>query len=267
MFQFTVVNLKPKRIPPALITSIAALSLTRDEQKDLSTRLEKVGVGMREVELMSRIAYDGKSPFAERVNMAVGGPKASETLLGYAGVKRIANEWYRCKRSGLIRLARAIADTNNSSNARSEWKARAYWFEFCATFWKAIRNVVGEELWQKQAGNNLFVASNLWSLQESILATLDRYPHKMWELPTSLSTPERSEKLQAILAQYTTELMNYFPPALWTAAWHSDYKQNATNDKRLKLVKRFDEFIGQGSGSSIGYWKGWDNSPILKGDQ
>src|SRR5207249_1399093 len=39
VFQFTVVNIKPKKIPPSLITSIAALSLSKQEQINLGSRL------------------------------------------------------------------------------------------------------------------------------------------------------------------------------------------------------------------------------------
>ena len=124
VFQFTVVNLKPKKIPPNTITSIAALSLTRHEQQELERRLENAGVKMWEVTLMSHVSFDTASPFVEKVDMAVGDPKAGSQRLGYGAIKRVAAVWYKCKYAVLNHLAKNVAASGNLSKARKEWQKK-----------------------------------------------------------------------------------------------------------------------------------------------
>lgn len=267
VFQFTVVNLKPKRIPPALITSIAALSLTRGEQRGLKRRLSDAGVKMREVEIMSLVAYDELSPFESLVNMAVASPEVNRSLLGYAGVKRFSSEWYRCARASLINLAKGATGHANRNRARATWQSGGLWFRFFSAFWNAVRESVGDDLWIKKDSNNLFIASNLGALQESFLRSFDRYPVRTWSVDPLLEPEERERLLSDLLSSSVRELMQYFPKDLWMTEWSADYRQTATSSRRAALATRFDEFITEGSGSGTGYWKGWKGSKIITGEQ
>lgn len=57
VFQFTVVNLKPKRIPPSVIASIAGLSLTRTERELVERRLRQAKIDVGDATIMSLIAF------------------------------------------------------------------------------------------------------------------------------------------------------------------------------------------------------------------
>lgn len=264
VFHFTVVNLKPKRISPALITSIAALSLTREEQGLLKDRLRDAGIRMREIEVMSHVAYDEASPFAEKVNMAVG--KENDRLLGYAEIKRIANVWHSCKQKLFVHLAKSLFASNNESAARTAWKKTA-WFSMFSAFWNVVRAHFGDELWQKSPNNHLFVAANLWALQDAMLQTLNRFPKSTWEADETLSEEERAAWLEKKMREEVATLCNCFPREFWTSKWHKDYLSVATSTKRTDLSKRLDEFISEGTKSNIGYWKGWRSSAIIVGSQ
>ena len=140
IFQFTVVNIRPKRIPPAVVTSIAGLSLTRLEQNRLKLRLAQAGVKMNEVAIMSLVAYDGRSPFADRVNMAIG-PATTADKLGYGGMKRLAKVWFSASRISLLNIAKQAYDTSSVSAARERWRSDDnLWFDFFCAFWSTIRN-------------------------------------------------------------------------------------------------------------------------------
>lgn len=135
VFQFTVVNLRPKRIPPSLITSIAGLSLTRNEQDKVEQRLKQAGVEVVEVAIMSLVAYDDASPFAEKVDMQVSGPKAREDKLGYGTVKRITKEWYNANRTSLTQIAKEAYEANSVSVGQGTGgKMRGFGSYFSALF-------------------------------------------------------------------------------------------------------------------------------------
>jgi hypothetical protein len=159
VFQFTVVNLKPKRLPPSTITAIAGLSLTRSEQDDVETRLRQAGVRMAEVSMMSLVAYADESPFADLVDMNIGSRTENKNRLGYTTVKRLSAPWYRATRKSFTLIAKEIVNTNNQTTARNEWREQRYWFDFFCAFWDTVRAQYSSDLWTKNEGNNLFVGA------------------------------------------------------------------------------------------------------------
>ena len=256
VFQFTVVNLKPKRIPPSLITSIAALSLSRDEHDRVEKRLDQAGVKMREVSIMSLVAYDDASPFAERINMAVGDPKQSQDLLGYGSAKRIANVWYRATRISLTQIARQLFDTNNTSNARREWREQRAWFEFFNSLWSAVRDHYKERLWAKSPENRLFVGAHLWALQETILLAADGQMASHWRIAEpDLPYEDRLVLLKERLIEVVTTVIAYIPSEIWTVEWAKASQD--TTQGRSDLVELFKKFVDKGKTGTV--WKGWRN--------
>lgn len=255
VFQFTVVNLKPKRIPPALITSIAALSLTKDEQDVVEIRLRQAGIKMAEVTVMSLVAYDENSPFSEMIDMAVAGPSKRGDLLGYGGMKRIAKDWYRANRTSLTNIAKQFYNTNNASSARARWRAERTWFEFFCLFWNAVRNYAGEALWEKSPDNKLIVAANLWALQEVLLTAADGQMRTFWQLPGDIESPdERHALLTAKFLEVVNTTLAYFPREMWTTAWAKASQD--TTAGRKELLTLFDIFVEQGKKTGK-VWKAW----------
>jgi hypothetical protein len=253
VFQFTVVNLKPKRIPPSLITSIAGLSLTRAEQRRVEERLTQAGVKMTEVAIMSLVAYDDKSPFAERIDMSVAA-RDREEKLGYGAMKRIAKEWYSASRASLTQIAKASYATSNTSRARRDWKNEKLWFDFFCRFWSAVRDYA-PTYWQKQSENRLFVGAHLWALQEAILKQADGQVASHWLVEPSIQDSDtRVEILKGKLLEVVTTALSYFPKELWGEPWVKVSQD--TNAGRQELIAAFQRFIEEGKKTG-GVWKNW----------
>lgn len=266
VFQFTVVNLKQNPIPPSLITSIAALSLTRTEQDRVESRLKQAGVRMKEVTIMSLAAYDERSPFAGMIDMAVGDPKKKGEKLGYGGMRRIANVWYAASRTSLTQIANNLYGITSTNTARQRWREDGSWFDLFCAFWNTIRESYDPHLWKKGSGQ-LLIGAHLWALQEVILTQADGQVASHWNLPKT--TPDKSEQeniqhrkeiLINKLKEVVTTTINYFPEDLWSIKWTKTSQD--TTAGRKELVELFQEFVDRGKKS--GSWKNWKSSDWFK---
>ncbi len=260
VFQFTVVNLKPKRIPPALITAIAGLSLTREESDQVELRLSQAGVRMDEVTIMSLIAYDDASPFCDLVDMAVQG-SGSGKLLGYGAMKRIAKVWYRASRASLTQIAKRVFLTNNASSARRQWRDERIWFDFFCRFWAVVRDTY-PDLWGRSESNRLFIGAHLWALQEVLLKAADGQVQSHWVIEAD-NEQQRRDLLMEKLIEVVRTTLAYFPKDLWTIAWAR--KSQDTNAGRQELVDLFDKFVDEGKKSGR-VWKNWRKEPWFKAE-
>lgn len=261
VFQFTVVNLKPRKISPALITSIAALSLTKTEQSELEGRLQQAGVRMAEVTIMSLVAHDDQSPFAGLVNLAVGDPGSSSDLLGYGAMKRIAKVWYRAHRTSLTNIALQLFSTTSISQARSKWQADRAWFDFFCTFWRTIKEHYSADLWKKSEGNHLFVGATLYAFQEALLGGADGQLRSIWALPDEMAPDQRSRESQKQFRSVIEAHLSYFPEEMWTIRWAKSGQD--TSAGRNELVKLFDIFMDHGKKTGK-VWKLWKKSDWFK---
>jgi hypothetical protein len=261
VFQFTVVNLKPKRIPPALITSIAALSLSRGEQEQVSTRLQSAGVKMLEVDVMSLVAYDDESPFCDLVAMAVGSRKSESDRLGYGSMKRIAMVWHRANRSSLTIIAKQLYDTNSQRKARDQWREKRIWYYFFRKFWDTVKQHYADHLWAKSPNSRLFIGSHLWALQDVVLGAADGQMHSAWKVPDVKATyEERLQFLEERFVEVVSTTIKYFPEAVWTTEWAKASQDTTTG--RAELVELFTRFVDEGK--KRGQWKTWRNDPWFK---
>src|SRR5262249_26382803 len=145
---------------------------------------------MTEVEIMSAVAYDDQSPFAELVDMGVGQPGRAKDKLGYGSMKRVAKVWYRAHRNSLTQIAKQVFATNNASHPKSQWRTNRTWFDFFCSFWKTIREHYTESLWKKD-GSKLMVGSTLWALQEALLIEADGQIASVWKIEGDPSPEER----------------------------------------------------------------------------
>jgi len=266
VFQFTVVNLKPKRIPPNLITSIAALSLTRSEQDELSLRLENAGVKMWEVDMMSRVAYENTSPFYELVNMAVGNPKTHNDLLGYASIKKVASIWYKCQYRSLVLIAKEISGYKSAKKAKDFWQENNLWYEFFCGFWNAIKDTMPDDLWQKNPGNYFFNGASLWALQETLLQEFNSYPQRNWQIDggAEMEWPQRSNKILDLITTDVNEKISYIDSDMWTTPRPQEKQSQNTSAGMKDLVKLYSAFITQGSLTGRSPWKGWKSNNETK---
>ena len=267
VFHFTIVNLKPKRIQPQLITSIAALSLTGSEQKLLQGRLKSAGVRMTEVEVMSKVAYEEASPFYNMVDTGTKLASDRNSYLGYGGMKRIAFVWYRAKHVCLTHIAKQLFKIEDPKHARSKFKdfKDGVWFDFFCAFWDAIRNFYNsDELWGKRSGNKLLVATNLWALQEAILLQMSGWPKKNWDVSQYETFEERMAELLKIFKEDAVlETIKYFPMDLWIGQhWMKDSQD--TDSGRSDLVALFKKFIDEGSNSESEMWPNWRDQDWFK---
>lgn len=258
VFQFTVVNLKPKRLPPSTITAIAGLSLTRVEQNAVETRLKQAGVRMAEVSMMSLVAYGDESPFANLVDMNVGSSEANQGRLGYTSIKRLASPWYRGTRKSFTLIAKEIIGTNNQSTARSDWREERLWFEFFCAFWETVRSQYSADLWAKNENNSLFVGSHLWGLQEAILSQVDAQRRATWDLSKETfeqnTTEVRAAFIKAKFLEPVREALECIPEEVWTCKWKKTGQD--TNQGRRDLVALFSRIISEGQ--TLGrVWPGW----------
>jgi hypothetical protein len=257
VFQFTVVNLKPKRIPPSVITSIAGLSLTRTEQDLVEHRLKQAGIDVAEVTIMSLVSFDERSPFAERVDLAISGPKDREQKLGYGGMKRISKDWYMAQRNSLTLISKALYSTKSVAKARRKWRLDRYWFDFFSVFWGAIRDHYSPHFWQKSPDNRLFIGAHLWALQEVILGEADGQVADWWKIEDLSLTPEqRAEVLKEKLLKVVLTTLRYFPEEMWSATWKASQD---TTPGRAELVSLFKRFIDEGK--KTGSWRQWRKDP------
>ena len=258
VFQFTVVNLKPKRLPPSTITAIAGLSLTRTEQHDVENRLRQAGVRMAEVSMMSLVAYSDESPFTDLVDMNVGSRTENASRLGYSAVKRLATPWYRATRKSFTLIAKEILDTNNQATARSEWREQRIWFDFFCAFWNTVRSQYSSDLCTKSEGNNLFVGAHLWGLQEAILSQVDAQRRATWDLSREdldeNSIEARTDMLKAKFLEPVREALDCISEEVWTCKWNKTGQD--TNQGLRDLVAMFSRIISEGQ--TLGrVWPGW----------
>lgn len=261
VFQFTVVNLRPRRIPPSVITSIAALSLTRDELDRLESRLTQAGVKMAEVSMMSLVAYDDQSPFVSMIEMHIREPESRSDRLGYGAMKRIAKVWYGGNRKSLTLIAKNLFAKKSVSAARREWRESRAWFEFFCLFWDGVRQHYPETLWEKSEANRLLVGAHLWALQEAILTSADGQVPSHWRINAKeTSYEERMTLLQERFLEILSEALRCFPPELWTRRWAKSGQD--TTAGRKELFEIFKKFITEGQTS--GRWKTWMNHPWFK---
>jgi len=261
VFQFTVVNLRPRRIPPSIITSIAALSLTRTELDRVEARLTQAGVKMAEVTMMSLVAYDDQSPFASMIEMQTREPEGRSDRLGYGSMKRIAKVWFRGSRKSLTLIAKALFATNNVATVRKEWLATKAWFEFFCLFWAQVRERYPEDLWEKSPTNRLLNGAHLWALQEAILTSADGQVPSHWKIKgDEAAYEERLNQLKGRFLEILSESLKYFPPELWTKSWTKTGQD--TNEGRRELADVFKSIIEEGQKS--GRLKVWVNYEWFK---
>jgi hypothetical protein len=260
VFQFTVVNLKPKRIPPSLITSIAALSLSQQEQNRLQGRLNQAGVKMTEVEIMSLVAYDDRSPFAELVDMGVGQGRDPERV-GYGAMKRVAKVWHRAGRNSLTQIAKQLFESNNATHARARWRIDRIWFDFFAGFWSALRDHYPDSLWKRSEENNLLIGASLWALQEALLIEADGQMPSHWKVPSEITADQRQGVLMDRLLEVVRTSLVYLPAEMWTIPWTKSSLD--TNQGRDEVRDLFRKLIDEGKKEGR-VWKHWKNEEWFK---
>lgn len=258
VFQFTVVNLKPKRLPPSTITAIAGLSLTRTEQDEVETRLQQAGVRIGEVAMMSLVAYDDDSPFTNLIDMNVGNPSQNESKLGYTVAKRIATPWYRATRKSFTLIAKEVFGTNNQNTARVRWRDQRLWFKFYCAFWDTVRRQYSPELWQRGDSNTLFIGATLWGLQEAILSQVDAQRRATWELNSdqkdSGSEEARAEMLLNKFLEPVKEALECLPEEMWTCRWKK--RPEDTTVGRREVATMITRIISEGQ--TLGrVWPNW----------
>lgn len=261
VFQFTVVNLRPRRISPSVITSIAALSLTRAELDRVESRLSQAGVKMAEVSMMSLVAYDDQSPFASMIEMHVRESEGRGERLGYGAMKRVAKVWYRGSRKSLTLIAKNLFATNNATTARKKWRDTRAWFDFFTLFWITVRDWYPAELWEKSPTNRLLNGAVLWAFQEAILTSADGQVPSHWKIENNEDSFEvRLDQLRSRFLEILGEALKCYPSELWARPW-SKASQD-TNAGRNELVDIFKKFIEEGQKG--GRWKGWMNHELFK---
>ena len=210
---------------------------------------------------MSHVSFDTRSPYYEKVDMAVGGPSRGE-LLGYGAMKRIAAVWFRCRYSVLVQLAKVVTQSGSDSRAKRAWQDENCWFEFFCAFWGTIRDHYTERLWVKSDSNRLFNGATLWALQEAMLQAMSMFPSSTWSISDDITdTSARSQELEKRLKDTVANMIRFFPEEVWTTAWARGSQD--TSSGRDELAKLFEVFIKKGN-QSDGSWSAWRTDSATK---
>ena len=120
------------------------------------------------------------------------------------------------------------------------------WFEFFRRFWNHIREVYGEDIWEKKEGNKLLVNANLWALQEALLREADGQRPRVWQVDSQVTDLDRRlELLDEALKDLITATLEYIPKDMWQIAWKNQ-SQDTTAGRTTVQTFLTDELIGPG---------------------
>jgi hypothetical protein len=257
VFQFTIVNVKPVKIRPSLIASIAALSLSKTEQDLLKTRLSNAGIKLDEVRLMSLVAYNDNSPFLDLIDMGVQRKDGTTEMLGYGGMKRLSKVWTRANRNSLTQISKVVSGQKALAKSRKAWAKNETWFRFFCEFWSTVKSHYGDELWKKN-GNKLFVGATLYALQDALLSEVDGVLPSQWtNFAGSGQDSERIEKCVDFFKEILSTHLSYIPKKVFTTPWEKDSLD--TDQGRQETAELFRRFIDEGKkhGKPKKGWEKW----------
>jgi len=185
VFQFVVVNDKASGIPKPFITSLAGMSLTASELKELENRLTQAGLKLWEVEVMQRLGYDTRSPFKGKIEFKVSGGNDGDGL-GYQTMKRIGKSWHHPRSAGLYMVMEKLyvgpSDATKLSQKalRGKWQTSEDWFEFMCLFWDEFKEKFETTAaWTNHS--NFMTAVVLEMLQNDFLLYLDSTKDLVWD--------------------------------------------------------------------------------------
>lgn len=127
VFQFIILNLKARKINTEFISSIIATSLTKNELKRVSKRIDdaKVGIKSKMALIMNRIHIEEVSPFYQLIDHNIEGHTG---FLGFTGMKTIVKKWYSPRQDYRELLKPLITD---------KWEDA--WFDFFCVFWDKVK--------------------------------------------------------------------------------------------------------------------------------
>jgi hypothetical protein len=235
VFQFVVVNDKASGIPKPFITSLAGMSLTSSELKELENRLTQAGLKLWEVEVMQRLGYDNRSPFHGKIEFKVSGGNESEGL-GYQTMKRIGKSWHHPRSAGLYavmeKLYRSPSDSKKLSQKalRGYWQTNEDWFDFLCLFWSEFeKKFSGTDVWQMHS--NLMTAVVLEMLQSDFLLYLDSTKDLVWDFEE-----EDDEKCRDLVLNKFHKLAKTFADKHKEAIYSKNWKAKSLSHKAGKAA-------------------------------
>jgi hypothetical protein len=233
VFQFVVVNDKASGIPKPFITSLAGMSLTGVELKELENRLTQAGLKLWEVEVMQRLGYDSRSPFQGKIEFKVSGGNDSDGL-GYQTMKRIGKSWHHPRSAGLYtvmeKLYRSASDTKKFSQKalRGKWQTSEDWFDFLCLFWSEFKERFdGTEVWEMHS--NLMTAVVLEMLQNDFLLYLDSTKDLVWDFEE-----DDPEKCRGMVLNQFRKLVKSFADKHKTSFYTKEWKAKSLSHKAGK---------------------------------
>jgi hypothetical protein len=221
VFQFTVINDKALGIPKPFITSLAGMSLTGQELKELTSRLSQAGVQLWEVSVMQKMGYDPESPFHNLIEFKVDG---SPTVgLGYQTMKRVGKAWFDPQHQGLISLIRILYSKpgerkKSTKTLKSTWSKSDEWFKYFVRFWSEAKKRLGTPaLWKLHSP--LLTAVVLEQFQEAFLTYMDSVVGLTLDKITEDDDEKRRQLVEDEFFNILTNFLVKFDPKHFSKPW------------------------------------------------
>jgi len=180
VFQFCVINKCAKPVNDDVITSNAALSLTKPELTKVEQRLSVAGFNMDKVDILNRCYLDPDAPFHEMVDMPENTLPQNRALMGRKQIDKIATIWRKGSGPFLKRMKMELADEGTpAGECTLQWQNTGNWARAFNLFW----SVFAEEYNLYAGGGN-----------EPIKGVGSQH----WGLPRGESNLSKTGTLQAI---------------------------------------------------------------------
>jgi hypothetical protein len=243
VFQFTIINYTQTGIPDQFITANAALSLTKNELKNLGSRLSQAKVKVVEYELMKVVNFDQDSPFFDLVDLS---EKKRSDRIGYKTMVKVAKSWWKGSHPGVLPIIQNLYPNvkGTATEVRRQRLKRWQdddWGVFFIAFWGAIYKIYANKpsykpeatLWNV-GESNLMIAVVLLKLQDAILDNLSAQDREVFEGKTK-------EQLISKVEERVDRVAEFFPAKFFGCEWKT--KSLNTGAGKIALEHVFNEMI------------------------
>jgi hypothetical protein len=180
-FQFIVTNRTARRVRESLLISIVGNSLSKEQRRNIETRLRGANIRVGLIEAVMMVHEDEQSPFYGLVAFGV---KNEVGFLDAAALRgKVIKPWYE-RQTPIKELFDHFCKGRKIGEKNEYWKSEQVWFDLFIAFWSAVRDryagssVFSSELQDRNLKNpvsKLMTATVLMIFQRAILSTLYEY--------------------------------------------------------------------------------------------
>ena len=138
VFQFCVINHTAVPVKSDVITTNAALSLTKQELESLGERLAAAGFQDTKLDIMNRCYLSEGAPFENRVKMTHLSPQQNAGRMGKAGIDKLAKPWRKGSGTFLTEMKKQVYDGEGltAKQRTDRWIQSGDWARAFNLFWR-----------------------------------------------------------------------------------------------------------------------------------